>query len=74
MKIHCSCSILLLSALLGLAGIAVAADAPTGNVGFKSSKPTVVDLGPEIQRDDWVAIAPAGAHHRAWRAYRHAQP
>ncbi|WP_338821950.1 cupin domain-containing protein [Bradyrhizobium septentrionale] len=48
MQFHCSRSILLLSAVLGLAGMAAAADAPTGNVGLKSSKPTVIDLGPEF--------------------------
>jgi quercetin dioxygenase-like cupin family protein len=48
MKIRRSHSILLFSAVLGLAGMAVAADAPTGNVGFRSGKPTVIDLGPEF--------------------------
>ena len=48
MKIRCSARILILSAALGLAGMALAADAPTGNVGYKSSKPTIVDLGPEF--------------------------
>jgi quercetin dioxygenase-like cupin family protein len=45
MKIHCSRLILL---LLTIPFTALAADAPTGNVGFKSSKLTVVDLGPEF--------------------------
>jgi quercetin dioxygenase-like cupin family protein len=48
MKISCSHLILLLSAVLSLGAIAVAADAPKGNEGFSSSKPTVVDLGPEF--------------------------
>ena len=41
-------SILLVSAAFGLVSMAMAADAPKGNVGYKSSKPTVVDLGPEF--------------------------
>jgi quercetin dioxygenase-like cupin family protein len=48
MKIQCSRLILLLSAVLGLGAVAVAADAPKGNEGFSSSKPTVIDLGPEF--------------------------
>jgi len=48
MKIHCSRLTILLLAFLGLAAAALAADPPTGNVGFKSSKPTVIDLGPEF--------------------------
>ncbi len=48
MKIKCSRSTLLLSAVLGLGAMAVAADAPKGNEGFSSSKPTVIDLGPEF--------------------------
>jgi len=48
MKIHCTRLILFLLAILGLAFTALAADAPTGNAGYKSSKPTVVDLGPEF--------------------------
>ena len=38
----------LLFALLGLGGVAVAADPPKGNEGFSSSKPTVVDLASEF--------------------------
>jgi len=48
MKIQCSRSILLLSAILGFGGTVVAADAPKGNEGFSSSKATIVDLGPEF--------------------------
>ncbi|WP_298259606.1 cupin domain-containing protein [Bradyrhizobium sp.] len=48
MKIHCTRLIFPALAILGLAFTAVAADGPAGNVGFKSSKPTVVDLGPEF--------------------------
>ena len=48
MKIHYSHSVLLLSAVLGLAGMARAADAPKDNKGFTASKTTVVELGPEI--------------------------
>ena len=48
MKIQCSRSILLLSTVLGFGPMAIAADAPKGNEGFSSSKPTVVDLGPEF--------------------------
>src|SRR5689334_13191505 len=48
MKIQWSRSILLLPAVLGFGAIAVAADAPKGNEGYSSSKPTVIDLGPEF--------------------------
>jgi quercetin dioxygenase-like cupin family protein len=48
MKIHCSRSVLLVSAAFGLVGMAMAADAPKGNVGYKTSKLTIVDLGPEF--------------------------
>ena len=48
MKIQCSRSLLLLSAVLGLGAVAVAADAPKGNEGFSSSKPTAIDLAPEF--------------------------
>ena len=48
MKIHRTRLILFPLAILGLAFTALAADAPSGNVGLKSSKPTVVDLGPEF--------------------------
>lgn len=40
--------ILFVFVLLGLAFTALASDAPTGNAGYKSSKPTLVDLGPEF--------------------------
>jgi quercetin dioxygenase-like cupin family protein len=48
MNIYFNRMILFLLAILCLAFTALAADAPTGNIGFKSSKPTVVDLGPEF--------------------------
>src|SRR5690349_5686229 len=48
MKIEHSRSILLLSVLLGFGAMAIAADAPKGNEGFSSSKPTVIDLNSEF--------------------------
>ena len=48
MKIQCSRSILLMSAVFGLSAVAVAADAPKGNEGLSSSKPTVVELASEF--------------------------
>src|SRR5690349_9272225 len=48
MRIQCRRSILLLGVVLGLGAIAVAAEAPNGNEGFSASKPTVIELGPEV--------------------------
>ncbi len=48
MKFQYSRSILLFPAVLTLGAIAVAADAPKGNEGFSSSKPTITDLANEF--------------------------
>ncbi len=48
MNIHRTGLILFPLVIVGVTFAAVAADGPTGNVGLKSSKPTVVDLGPEF--------------------------
>lgn len=48
MKTQCRRSLFLLSAVLGLGAVAVAADAPKGNEGFSSSNPTVIDLSSEF--------------------------
>ena len=50
MKVPAVVRVLLLSTVLGLGAMAFAADAPKGNEGFSSSKPTVVDLGPEFSQ------------------------
>jgi hypothetical protein len=54
MDIHRAGLILFPLVIAGVTFTAVAADGPTGNVGLKSSKPTVVDLGPEfIPMNGW---------------------